>query len=68
MVHRGAFDLPADGVRLNISAVVEPTNSFTLGKPKLNKKKGTATLAVNVPNSGTGVWGKGVKAATASGR
>ncbi len=64
----GAFDTPNDSARLNISAVVEPTNSFTLGKPKLNKKKGTAVLKVSVPNSGTVVLGgKGVKPATASG-
>ncbi len=64
----GVFGMPDDSVRLNISAVVEPTNSFTLGKPKLNKKKGTATLAVNVPNPGTvTLGGKGVKGASAAG-
>jgi hypothetical protein len=29
-----------------------PSNLFTLGKPKLNKKKGTATEPVTVPGSG----------------
>ncbi len=63
----GVFGMPDDSVRLNISAVVEPTNSFTLGKPKLNKKKGTATLAANVPNPGTvTLGGKGVKGASAA--
>jgi hypothetical protein len=49
--------------RPNISAVVEPTNTFTLGAITRNKKKGTATLTANVPNPGelTGS-GKGVKA------
>ncbi len=52
--------------RLNLSAVFVPSNTFSLGKPKLNKKKGTATLAVNVPNPGTlKASGKGVKAASA---
>jgi hypothetical protein len=69
--------------RLNISAVVgpsdspvvppsgspfvPPSNSFTLGRITRNKKKGTATITVNVPNPGelTGS-GKGVKAASAS--
>jgi hypothetical protein len=40
------------GLRLNISAVFEPTNTFTLGVTTLNKKKGTATLTVTVPNPG----------------
>jgi hypothetical protein len=55
------------GTRVNVSAVFEPSNSFTLGKAKLNKKKGTATLTVNVPNPGelTGS-GKGVKVASAA--
>jgi hypothetical protein len=42
----------ANGFRMNISAVLDPTNTFTLGKPTLNKKRGTATLTVNVPNPG----------------
>jgi hypothetical protein len=58
----------ATGSRVNVSAVFEPLNSFTLlGKVVLNKKKGTATLTVNVPNPGelTGS-GKGVKVASAA--
>ncbi len=51
--------------RLNISAVVNPTNTFTLGSITRNRKKGTATLTVNVPNPGElAASGKGVKAAS----
>lgn len=52
---------------LNISAVFEPTNSFALGSITRNKKKGTATLTLNLPNPGelTGS-GKGVKVANAA--
>jgi hypothetical protein len=62
----GIFPLEEAG-RLNISAVVAPSNSFTVGKAKLNKKKGTATLSIDVPNPGelTGS-GKGVKVASAA--
>ena len=38
-----------------------PSNTFSFGKVKLNKKKGTATLPVNVPGPGTLVLtGKGL--------
>jgi hypothetical protein len=50
--------------RLNISAVIgeKASNADTLGKVTLNKKKGTATLAVNVPGPGTlTLTGNGVK-------
>jgi hypothetical protein len=47
----------ADGsgpmVEVLVQATVEPTNTFTIGAPVRNKKKGTATLTVNVPNPGT---------------
>jgi hypothetical protein len=64
----GAFTSPGfPGFRLNISAVVTPTNSFTVGTVKRNKKKGTATLTLNVPNPGSlAVGGKGVKPANAT--
>jgi hypothetical protein len=53
--------------RLNITAVVSPVNAFTLGKTTRNKKRGTATEAVNVPNPGQlTVSGKGVNSASAS--
>jgi hypothetical protein len=35
------------------AALSPPSNAFTHGKPKLNKKKGTATIAVKVPGAGT---------------
>jgi hypothetical protein len=44
-----------------VQATVEPTNTLGLGQPVLNKKRGTATLTVDVPNpgqldfSGTGI-------------
>jgi len=60
----GAADFPevASDSRLNITAVVEPTNAFTLGKAKLNRKRGTATLAAKLPNPGRLVLtGRGLK-------
>jgi hypothetical protein len=55
------------GQRLNVSAVIEPTNTFTLGSTTRNKKKGTATLTVNLPNPGElTAFGKGVSAAGAA--
>jgi hypothetical protein len=54
------------GVSLNISAVFAPSNSFTLGATTRNKKKGTATLNLNLPNPGElTASGNGVKAASA---
>ncbi len=55
--------------RLDVSAVVTPTNSFGLGKVKRNENKGTATITVeDVPNPGELVLsGKGVKRASAAG-
>jgi hypothetical protein len=38
---------------LLVQATIEPTNSFTFGTAALNKKKGTATLPVTLPNAGT---------------
>lgn len=54
-------------IGLDIQAVFVPDNAFSLGKAKLNKKKGTASLTVDVPNLGelTGS-GKGVKVANAA--
>jgi hypothetical protein len=55
------------GRRLNISATLDPTNTITLGDTSRNKKKGTATLTVNVPNPGElTASGRGVKAAGAA--
>ena len=49
--------------RLNLTAVVNPSNSFTLGDVDRNKKKGTATLTVAaIPNPGElALFGKGLK-------
>jgi hypothetical protein len=53
---------------LNIMAVLEPVNTFTLGAITRNKKKGTAGVAASVPNPGNlTVSGKGVKRAGGSG-
>jgi hypothetical protein len=59
--------VPFTGTRVNVSAVLDPTNAITLGAVKKNKKKGNATLTVTVPNPGAlSLSGKGVKAATVS--
>jgi hypothetical protein len=63
----GTFALNTDGQRLNISAVLEPTNTFALGGITRNKKKGTATLEATVPNPGNmTAAGKGVKASSSA--
>lgn len=56
------------GRRLNISATLQPTNAFTVGDTRRNKKKGTATVSVTVPNPGdlTGS-GNGAKVAGTAG-
>jgi hypothetical protein len=46
------FSLPVTDRHLNISGALEPTNTLTFGAIVRNKKKGTATLTVNVPNGG----------------
>jgi hypothetical protein len=67
----GAFTsfTSSNGFRPNVSAVFEPkvSNAFTFGGLARNKKKGTATLTVHVPNPGelTGS-GRGVKVAGAA--
>jgi hypothetical protein len=54
--------------RLNVTALVEPTSSFTLGKVVRNNKRGIATVTANVPNPGDlSVSGKGVKDVSAAG-
>jgi hypothetical protein len=53
--------------RLEVEAVVTPTNDFSRSGLRRNKKKGTATLSVDVPNPGKlTASGNGVKAASAS--
>ena len=43
---------PIGGFRLNLTAVVVPSNSFTLGKVQRDTKKGTAKLTADLPNPG----------------
>jgi hypothetical protein len=63
----GDFTTGTADRRQNISAVVNPLNSFTLGKAKLNKDKGIATVTANVPNPGElTASGKGVKSSGAA--
>jgi hypothetical protein len=57
---------PADSTLSNrellVQATIEPTNTLTLAKPKLNKNNGTATVKVTVPNAGALAFaGSGVK-------
>jgi hypothetical protein len=61
----GGADYGNLDARINATAVVQPSNAFTVGVATRNRKKGTATLAVQVPNSGEiSGSGKGVKAVT----
>src|SRR4051794_16511 len=48
----GDFVTGTPNRRQDVSAVINPTNSFTPGAVTRNKKKGTATLAFNLPNPG----------------
>jgi hypothetical protein len=61
----GAFDNDDPEYRVDISAVINPTNSFTPGAVTRNKMKGTATLAFNLPNPGD-LTGSGQGAQVAS--
>ena len=49
-----AFDTLSENASLNVQATFVPDNAFT-GKPKVkrNKKNGTATVTINLPNPGT---------------
>lgn len=54
------------GARINISAVVDPTNTFQPGATSRNKKKGTATVSFDLPNPGElSGTGKGAKVSSA---
>jgi hypothetical protein len=58
---------PTTNRSLNVSAVVAPSNVFTLAKGKAQKKKGTVAVTVDVPNPGDiALSGTGVKAAAAT--
>ena len=63
---QGTFGSTRDDNRLNVTAVLNPTNTFTLGAITRNKKKGTATLTVaDLPNPGElTASGKGVNTAS----
>jgi hypothetical protein len=64
---QGAFSGDNPGERVNVAAVVKPSNTFTLGAPTKNKKKGTALLPVTGPGPGTLVLsGTGLQAQTAA--
>jgi hypothetical protein len=61
----GDFGSSTPFFRVNASAVITPTSTFTIGKPTRNRRKGTARIAVSVPNpGGLSLSGKGVKPAT----
>jgi hypothetical protein len=54
------------GGRINVSAVFQPDNTATVGTTALNKKKGTATLNLTLPNPGElTATGSGVSASSA---
>jgi hypothetical protein len=57
---------PFDDYLLDISAVFEPSNAFTVGSITRNKKKGTAILSLDLPNPGElTASGSGAKVARA---
>jgi hypothetical protein len=57
----GTF-LPRNDVRLNLSAILVPSNEFTIAALTQDRKQGTATVTVNVPNPGIlTLSGKGLK-------
>jgi hypothetical protein len=64
----GVFALGSADHRINASAVLNPTNTFTLGSVTRNKKKGTATLSLTLPNPGDlAVSGTGATTALVAG-
>jgi hypothetical protein len=67
----GTQNFPPPGgsvTHTNVKAVVKPINTFTLGALTRDKKKGTATLPVEVPVPGDlALSGKGVKSAASAG-
>jgi hypothetical protein len=61
-----AFTGPNTSNRVNVTAVLQPTNIVTVGATALNKKKGTATLNLTLPNPGElTASGSGVSASSA---
>ena len=60
----GDFGTTTPFFRVNAAAVVTPTSEFTFGKVSRNRKKGSASLPVNVPNPGElTLAGNGVRSA-----
>jgi hypothetical protein len=57
---------PSSGFRLNVTAQVTPSNSFTVGSITRNKKRGTATIGLTLPNPGE-LTATGAGAKTAGG-
>ena len=61
-----AASTPQARANVNVSAVFNPSNTVTVGSTALNKKKGTATLNLTLPNPGDlTASGSGVSAASA---
>jgi hypothetical protein len=60
---------PLVDVRLNISAIFEPDNAFRIASTQRNKKRGTATITVELPNPGdltaTGIGARASKVVAA---
>ena len=58
------FPGTAPNFRINITATFDPSHELTVGATTRNKKRGTATLTVSVPNPGqVTLSGSGVKGA-----
>jgi hypothetical protein len=61
-------DFHAETGYVNVAAVIEPSNSFTIGTIRKNRRRGTARISVTVPGPGSlALSGKGVRAQRASG-
>jgi len=59
---------PDTGFDLDIQAVFVPDNGFSVTRVSRDRKRGTASLTVNAPNSGKlALSGKGVRAAATTG-
>lgn len=60
--------VPGADQRVNVNAEIVPSSAFSFGQTTRNKKKGTATLTLELPGPGElTVAGKGVREATARG-
>ena len=60
----GTFAGTSSNQRLNVTATIDPVNTFSLGGITRDKNKGTATITAIVPNPGElAASGTGVKAA-----